>query len=213
MSGTSEKDAVTELARILKSLDQRLTSLEQQAQAAGGTPVIRNSKEPSHTLETTEKRMTGGGLQTNTTVPVCAVCHQVVSGQYYVCHHCNEIVCASCAIVHNNMAHCEHCLRKEHLDLSKREYLILICVANGITNPDTIAELTSLRVDQVRRSLSKLSSSNLTTTEKALFGLSWDIKLTDEGAIAVNVYRRVYGRHEDVAGFGRKLREYLAETS
>jgi hypothetical protein len=211
--GKNERDAASELARILKSLDQRLTSIEQQMQPGHASPVIRSSKEPSHTLEATEKVMTGGGLQTNTTVPVCAVCHQVISGEYSVCHHCNQVVCASCVVVHNNMAHCEHCLRKEHLDLSKRDYLTLICIANGITDPDAIAELTLLRPDQAKRSMSKLSSLNLTTVEKALFGLSWDIKLTDEGGIAVNVYRRVYGRHEDVAEFGRRLREYLAETS
>lgn len=209
--GKSERDAASELARILKSLDQRLTLIEQQVQGHS-SPVIRNSKEPSHLLETTEKVMTGEGLQTYTGVSFCVVCHQVVSGQYSVCHHCNQVVCDSCNVVHNNMSHCEHCLRKFHLDLSKRDYLVLICVANGLTNPDTITELTLLNSDQVHRSFAKLSSSNLTCTEKSLFGFAWDISLTDEGVIAVNTYRRIYGRHEDVVEFGRKLRENLAET-
>jgi len=212
MSEKNEKQAAAELANLLKSFDQRLASLEQQMQFGRGSPVIRNAKEPSHSLEATEKVMTGEGLRTNTTVPVCVVCHQVISEEFFVCHHCNQVVCGSCIVMHNNMAHCELCLRKEHLDLSKRDYLALICVANGLAHPETIAELALLSKDLVQRSLAKLASSNLTTTEKALFGLSWDIKLTDEGGIAVNVYRRIYGRHEDVIEFGRRLRMYLAET-
>jgi hypothetical protein len=213
MSDSNEREAATELANLLRSIERRLTSLEQQTQAGRSPPVIRNIKEPSHTLESTEKVMTDNGLNTVLSVPVCVTCHRILSGNdYFVCSHCHQALCTDDVISLNRQTHCESCFRRDHLDLTRRDYVTLISVSNGITELDAIAEITELDKDQIRRSLSKLTSSNLIVAENRLFGLIREIKTTDEGAVAVDVYRKyIYGQDEFVIEFGRRLRGYLAK--
>lgn len=214
MSESNEKQAASELANLLRTIDRRLTSLE-QSQAGRATPVIRNIKEPSHTLESTDRSMTNNGFNTILSVPVCITCHRILSGSdYFVCSHCNQVVCADCVIALNRQSHCESCLRRDHLDLSRRDYVTLISVSNGITETDSIAELTELDKDQITHSLSKLTSSNLVAVENRLFGFIRELKTTDEGTIAVDLYRKyIYGRDEFVIEFGRRLRKQLVETN
>jgi hypothetical protein len=213
MSGNNERETAAEFANLLRSIEQRLALLEQQAQPGRASPVIRNIREPSHTLESTEKVMTDNGFSTVSSVPVCVTCHRILSGSdYFVCSHCHQALCADDVISLNRQSHCETCFRRDHLDLTRRDYVALISVSNGITDPDVIADITELDKDQVKRSLSKLASSNLIATKPYLFGFVREIKTTDGGAIAIDVYRKyIYGQDEFVIEFGRRLREYLGE--
>lgn len=86
-----------------------------------------------------------------------------------------------------------------------------MCTANGIDDTDKIAELTSMLPEDVGASLARLSTFNLITCESKFFGLIKEIKPTDEGLLAISVYRQyIYGRDEDMELFGKTLRKHLS---
>lgn len=203
------KNCEKELTDLLKSFNERITALEQRLSEP--RPFYQSIKQPSHYLESNNKLMTDTGLTTETTVPICTICHSTIGDKYFICHHCDRVLCETCTIIHNNRAHCEQCLRIHHLDVSKRDYLILLCISNGITEKEKINELTAILDEEIERSFIKLQMTNLIKVEKRLFGLLRETKVTDDGAIAINTYRQVYGRHEDVVTFGRALRTYISE--
>jgi len=204
MSGS---DSAKELVEFLRSLDARLSVLESRPPSR--TPSLTSIKYPSPYLESSEKLLTADGLQTITTVPVCSVCHKALAGDYYSCSHCSRMLCQECAIIHNNRAHCEDCIREFHVDLSRRDYFVLIAFANGLKDFGKISEAISAAKEDVGDSATVLLSSNLVTIEKRCLGLLHGYKLTDLGLLAVQVYRRIYGKDEDTALVGRNLRNML----
>jgi hypothetical protein len=214
MSEKNEKSgAAKNLLELLVSMNRRLSDLERILIRDGqGSTIYQSAKIPTHGLEKNMKFMNGEGFTDETKVPVCSTCHSALGERFSVCHHCDHVVCEKCAIIHNNRAHCEQCLRQFHIDLSKRDYKTLVCLANGITETDRIAEMISIAPEHVERSLAHLSTSNLIIRETKLFGLINERKLTDDGIIALSVYRQfVYGRDEDIMLFGRTLRKHICE--
>ena len=203
------------LLEILNLLDQRLTALERMlAQDGESKPIFQKIRLPTHDLESSAKLMADTGIMDIMNVPVCSVCHGLIKedDRFFVCHHCGCVLCDLHAIIHNNRAHCEEDFRRHHIDLSRRDYKTLVCTANGIDDINKIAELTSMLPEDVERSLAKLSTSNLIICETKLFGLLKEIKPTDEGLLAISVYRQfIYGRDEDMELFGKTLRKYLSE--
>lgn len=214
MSKKNEKK-LPNLLEILNLLNQRLTALEQMiAQDGESKPIHQKIRLPTHDLENTTKLMTDSGIMDVKNVPVCSVCHGLIKegDHYFVCHHCECVLCDLHAIILNNRAHCEEDFRRYHIDLSRRDYKTLVCTANGIDDSDKIAELTSMLPEDVETSLAKLSTSNLIICETKLFGLLKEIKPTDEGLLAISVYRQfIYGRDEDMELFGETLRKYFSE--
>lgn len=214
MSDKNEKN-VENLLRILDSLNQRLTALERIiAQSGEGKPIIERIRVPTHDLESNAKLMTDAGVTDVVNVPVCSVCHGLIKedDHFFVCHHCGCVLCDLHAILFNNRAHCEEDFRRCHINLSRRDYKTLVCTANGVDDVDKIAELTAMLPEDVEQALARLSTSNLITYETKLFGLIKEIKPTDEGLLAISVYREfIYGRDEDMELFGKTLRKYLSE--
>lgn len=215
MSRNNEKNP--SLLEFLESLNKRLTALEQKVASAGeAKPIYEKVRLPTHDLEQNTKLMTGEGVTDVTNLPVCSVCHGLIeqTDHFFVCHHCAHVLCDNHAIMLNNRAHCEEDLRQHHIDLSRREYKALVCLANGIDDTDRIAEFTAMHSEEVEQTLAKLSTSNLVTSQRRLFGLLKEVKPTDEGLLAISVYRQfVYGRDEDMELFGKKLREFLVAES
>ena len=212
MSKKEEKSS--NLLEILNSLNQRLTVLEQMIAKSGeGKPISQKVRLPTHDLENTAKFMTDAGILDVTNVPVCCACHGVLrdGDQFFVCHHCERVLCDLHTIIFNNRAHCEEDFRREHIDLSRRDYATLICIANGIDNTDKIADLSSMLPEDVEASLARLVTSNLITRKSKFFGLLKEIKPTDEGLLAISAYRQfIYGHDEDMELFGKTLRKYLS---
>ena len=197
---------------LLENLNRRLTILEQIVLRSQGQ-AIRNVKIHTHELGSNVKTITEDGLESELHIPTCSMCHRVIAEdeKYFVCHHCSNVLCSDCVIQHNSYAHCEQCLRKYHIDLTKRDYLTLICLANGITETKEISELTLIQDREVEESIIRLTTLNLMEKERKFFGLLTDLKLTDQGRTAITLYRRIYGRDEDVHIFGQALRKHLAE--
>ena len=176
------------LLEILNSLNQRLTVVEQRITQGGeGKPISQKVRLPTHDLENTAKFMTDAGILDVTNVPVCCACHGVLrdGDQFFVCHHCERVLCDLHTIIFNNRAHCEEDFRREHIDLSRRDYATLICIANGIDNTDKIADLSSMLPEDVEayefvgpgRSLYILWSNTVTNTTS--IPASADAILTD----------------------------------
>lgn len=201
----SGNEGAKELLEILRSLDNRLSRLE-PGQQRNRTPFMKTIKAPSPYLEVSEKMLTEDGLQTNTTVPFCTVCHRSLEGVHYVCHHCNRVLCADCVVIVNNRAHCEDCVREFHVDMSRRDYFVLISLANGLKDYETIAKTVSATKEDVKDSVTCLLSSNLVSIDNKCLGLLYDYQLTDQGLIAIQLYRRIYGKEEDAVLFGQNLR-------
>lgn len=210
MSKKNEKK-LPNLSEIL----QRLTALEQMITQDGESkPIYQKVRLPTHDLESTAKLMTDAGIMDVTNVPVCSVCHGLIKegDHFFVCHHCGCVLCDLHAIIFNNRAHCEEDFRRHHIDLTRRDYKTLVCTANGMDDIGKIAELTSMLPEDVEASLAKLSTSNLIICESKLFGLLKEMKSTDEGLLAISVYRYfIYGRDEDMELFGKTLRKHLLE--
>jgi hypothetical protein len=214
MSKNNEKNP--NLLEILESLNQRLAALERKFASEGDRPIYQKIRLPTHDLEENAKLKTEDGVTDITRVPVCSVCHGLIKGDdhFFVCHHCARVLCDLHAIILNNRAHCEEDLRQHHIDISRRDYKTLVCLANGIDAMDKIADLTAMLPVEVEQTLTKLSTSNLVTSQPRLFGLLKEVKPTDEGLLAISVYRQfVYGRDEDMELFGKKLREFLVAES
>jgi hypothetical protein len=214
MSDEKEK-SVENLLKILDSFNQRLTALERViAQSGEGKPIHERIRLPTHDLESNTKLMTDTGITDIVNVPVCSVCHRLLkeSDHLFVCHHCESVLCDLHAIIFNNRAHCEDDFRQHHINLSRRDYKTLVCLANGVDEVSKIAELTLMCSEDVKASLARLSTSNLITCKSKLFGVLREIKLTDEGLLAISVYRQfIYGSDEDMELFGKTLRRYLSE--
>jgi len=173
-----------------------------------GQPVSTNMKFPTHDLPSDTKTINESGLTNEVSVPMCSTCHQVIGDRFYLCHHCNRVLCdkPSCAIMYLNKAHCEHDLRRFHFDISERDYLVLSCFVNDLKDTETIGGLT-LSAEDVERSLARLLNSNLIVQETRFLGVINDLKVTDTGMTALTTYRHVYGTSEDVAIFGKVLRK------
>jgi len=199
---------------FLSSLNQRITALERIITKDESKPVYQKVRLPTYDLESNAKVMTDAGIVDILNVPVCSVCHRVIKQDepVFLCHTCGAVLDSSHAIMINNRAHCpQHC-RQEHFDLSRKDYKSLICVANGIDDIDEIADLTGILPQDIELSLAKLSMSNLIICKNKLFGLVKEIKTSDEGLLAIAVYRRYfYGCDEDMELFGKTLRKYLSK--
>jgi len=197
---------------MIDNMNQRLRIIEQVLLRNQGQ-AIQNIKIPTHTLGSDTKAVTDTGLTTEVGMMVCANCHRVINddSEYFVCHHCQSVLCSDCSIQHLNHAHCERCLRECHLDLKKKDYLVLACLINGVEDVKEISELALMNRDDVEQSLLDLRTLNLTSHERKFLGFLNELKITDEGMLALTLYRRIYGKDEDIQIFGQALRKHLAE--
>jgi hypothetical protein len=176
-------------------------------QRDGRKPFLKSIKFPSPFLETKEKMLTEDGLQTFTSIPICSVCHRALEENYYFCHHCQRILCEDCKLMLNNRTHCEDCVREYHVDISRRDYFVMVSLANGLKEFDKVSKIISATKEEVRASVTTLLSSNLVSVDNKCLGLLYDYQLTDQGQIALQVYRRIYGKEEDAVLIGNRLRD------
>lgn len=109
MNKKNEKE-YPNLLKILNSLNQRLTVLEQiVAERGEGKLIHQKIRLPTHDLQNSAKLMTDAGIADVVNIPVCSVCHGSMEedGHFFVCHTCGCILCDVHAIILNNRAHCE----------------------------------------------------------------------------------------------------------
>ncbi len=145
-----------------------------------------------------------GEIQKLIRVPVCDSCGQI--GKYeFICHHCEKKLCRDCIIIYENTAHCLDCLRRYHIDLSKKAWKVLRCIADGVTIVSTISGITKMLREEVITSMAELQRLGFIVKD------GWIIKryrITEDGLVAMNLYDRIYGPDPDSYDFLMELKDY-----
>jgi hypothetical protein len=207
------------IERVLRALDQtisqlnkRLTDIENRLnQQQGRSPIMEERKVPD------EQGLLGGkvfftnqagGIEKEVRIPVCDICGRSLSESFFVCQNCTRKLCQKCVISYSGQTLCLECLRQQ-VPLTKRNFKVLVAVANGLESSATISQLVQIKRDEAEQSLQELHGLGL-IGEKGLAIFS-HIYATDKGLEAIAVYSQVFGRDGDVIQFNQELRSLLAE--
>ena len=125
------------------------------------------------------------------------------------CSHCQRLIEKSCSFEYQNSIHCRSCLKEFHgIELSKKEYFILLCIESGISKPKDISKTTGIDVDEVKKTLEKFLGNYLTNKPHSFF--SKELRLTQLGIEALTVYSKVYKKDEDHSIVETRISDFLA---
>jgi hypothetical protein len=133
-----------------------------------------------------------------------------VNEEFSICGNCGKKMDLGCVKFYKTAALCVDCLFKK-LPLSRQNFMVLACAANGISDIRTISELTRVPRESVRDSLNDLLSAKLLVREGML--VFANLKASDEGMEAISAFRQVYGRDYDILVLDQNLRRFLRERS
>jgi len=131
------------------------------------------------------------------------------------CSHCGKLLCDECASKWEYLGkvHCKQCLSNYHdISLTRQEYLILLCISNGIRSSNKIFKLTGVKPSSVRKIIHSLIGKYLTKT-RASFRENFfpKLRLTDLGNDALQIFERVYGRDEGSSKVKQRIAEFKAK--
>ena len=197
-------EALKRIADRLEHLEARLSRLESQRLVLEERRVASREGE----LEgKTYLSLPDGGLIKETRVPFCDVCGKQTE-KFNLCKGCGRKLCSSCSMLYKNRVYCPDCLN-ELLPLTKEEYKVLASLANGLKDLKKIAEISSIRIEEVRACLKSMLDKSLIEEEGFLFFT--DFTVLDKGLEALATYRQVYGNEEDVTSFEESLRRVVNE--
>jgi len=131
------------------------------------------------------------------------------------CSHCKRLICKDCSVVYLNEAHCKKCLESYHkISLTKADYMILLCVSDGVTDIDTIFLLTGIRPNVVKNRIENLMEKYVTKEPKGFFEkLFPKLRLTNLGHDALGVFDSIYSKDADCVSMKQKLSEFIAEKA
>jgi DNA repair exonuclease SbcCD ATPase subunit len=206
------KREVQQLRTWLSQLDSRMTQMETQRQQAN-QPLLREVRVPERGTGILGGRTVStqkGALEREIRTPVCDVCGRSLTSEEFAVCSCGKKLDLGCVKYYKTEALCIDCLFKK-LPLTKQNYLVLTCIANGITDVRTISKLTRILSENVRSSLEELLSAKLIAREGML--VFSNCRATKEGLEAISAFRQVYGQDYDVWVFDKELRKYLRERS
>ena len=200
---------MSEFLRLLEDLKERISRVERRlSNLESGRIIFDERKVVGNQGEIEGKRyieLPGGGIAKEISVPVCDFCGKKLDS-FYICVECGKKVCDECAIRHRNRNLCVECLKRE-LPLEKREYKVLVAVANGITCVRKISRVTRIGKKGIKLIVEGLRKRGF--IEKEGFFLFSNLYTTDSGLEAISAYRQVYGMDDDVLQFDLELREML----
>jgi len=148
-----------------------------------------------------------GGVIKEVRVPVCDWCGGE-NDNFSVCVGCGRKLCKSCSVVYRARIYCPECL-SSILPLSKREFKVLIALAEEIRDCNTIAELARMSKDDVKSCIEGLAEKGLIDIRGFL--VFKRVTVLDRGLEAISVYRQIYDRDGDVAAFQASLEAMLNE--
>jgi len=203
------------LEQTLSQMNSRLTELENRLnQVETGQVLMDEQHIPAKTGQFGGKTLltsTTGAVQREVRVTFCDVCGKRSEEEgLALCYVCGRKVCADrCLVKLGANFLCIECL-KGQLPLSKKEFKVLIAIANEITNIYSISNVSSIEKDRVRASIARLLHFNLIV--KRGVSIFSTLQITDEGLEALAAYRQVY-TDEDVAQFEAAIQKNLSELS
>jgi len=200
---------MAEVLRLLEELNERISRIEGRLSKLESERVIFDERKVVGSEGELEGKkylaLPGGGIAKEVSVAVCDVCGKKLD-DFFVCVNCGRKLCDDCAIRHRNRHVCLECL-KEEIPLTKKEYKILVAVANGVTNVGEVSRVTRIRKESVKRGVEELREREF--LEKEGFFVFSKLFVTDLGMEAIGVYRQVYGGDDDIEQFDLELREFL----
>ena len=148
-----------------------------------------------------------GDVQKIIRIPTCDVCGSALGrGFRAICHHCGRKLCERCSISFEGRTHCIDCLRENHVNLGRREWKVLRCIASGVTMVSVIGRITGMGREEVRAIIAGLRAMGLVAIDG--FWFLKRPKATEEGLVAVAIYDRIYGDEPGSWRFRRDLDEY-----
>jgi hypothetical protein len=217
MSGEENEELRKELKQLrswLASMDGRISQMESRQQQQSNQPILRELRVPDRKTGFLGGRIVStspeGGLEREIRAPVCDVCGKAINGEEFAVCTCGKKLDLGCVKYYKTEALCIDCLFKK-LPLSKQNYLLLTCVANGVSDIRTISKLTRVLREDVRSSMEDLLSAKLIAREGML--VFSNCRATKEGLEAIAAFRQVYGQDYDIWVFDKELRKYLRERS
>ena len=143
-------------------------------------------------------------------VPCCDICGIRLGDKYLVCPECRRKVDSDCSVRIEHRRMCTVCLRT-YLPLSKRAFLVIGCIANGISDRGTIHRLTKIDKGQVRDLLEQLAVFGM--LEKKGVSVFSSFHITDSGMLAIGALRPIFGRDADTRHFSAVLQDFLKQAS
>lgn len=198
------------IERALRVLDQRLTELERiLSQGQGRGIIIEEHRIPERVGRLGGRTFftnSAGGIEKEIRIPVCDVCGRALSDKFFVCHNCGGKLCGRCVIDFSGEILCLNCL-KEELPLNKRNFKVLVAVANGLESLSAISQLIRIKRGEAEQCLQELQDLGLIGQKGlAIFTRTY---ATDKGLEAIAAYSQIYGRERDVVQFDFELRDYI----
>jgi predicted transcriptional regulator len=207
------KKELQQLRTWLSQVDSRITQMESQRQQQSSQPLLSEVRVPER-----EKGILGGrtvtsqgsGLQREIRTPVCDICGKALTEDFSVCAKCGRKLDQACVKIFKGQKICFECLRRD-VPIQPRDYLVLACVANRVSDVATISKLTKVPEENVRTSIDDLLSAGL--IEKKGMLLFSELQITDEGMNAFSAYRSVFGSDYESLVLDKELRKYLRGRS
>jgi len=209
------REVSQEIENLFERLTKKLTDLEERLRHLESEKVILDEKkvisEPKEIGGKVCFSLSNGGVKKRLYIPVCDLCGAKLDEEnFFICRGCGKKLCQNCAFNYNNAYFCSNCLQNV-LPLTKQDYKVLVSIANGIDNFRKISEITKLRKEDVRNSIKTLIDSGM--VEKEGISIFSKLCITDKGFEAIGIYRKVYGKDDDIIQFGNELRRFLNEKS
>jgi predicted transcriptional regulator len=211
MGEENKKNAWQMLERILNEFDERIKDLEDRLSVLEKGQAVNVLMDEKHIPEQRKgivegKRLTEskGMIERVITLPVCDVCGLRIGEKFIVCHKCGRKLCDECSISFENTYFCLECLR-EKINLPKRLFLVLQCVASEVTNRKKISELTKIPKEDVQSCIEELLVLGL--IEKRGISIFSDYKITDDGMSVISAYKQAY-TSDDVVQFYSELKKF-----
>ena len=144
--------------------------------------------------------------------PYFCSCGRSLSKENVVrCSRCGKIMEKNCAFEYSNQILCNECLSKHyHIHLTKREYLILLCISSGIESPKAVSRISGISLGYVKQEIKSMLFAHYLTNEPLSFSekIFPKIRLTDLGKDALSVFNKVYGKEGDFLALKQSIEEY-----
>jgi phage FluMu protein Com len=148
--------------------------------------------------------------------PFFCECGKTITKENAVrCSHCRKLLCRECGILYLDEIHCKKCLKTNHnIFLTKTDYMILLCVSNGVEIAKRIFRLTGVKPEVVEKRIQDLMEKYVTREPSSfLERLFPKLRLTDLGQDALGVFDAIYAKDADCINMKEKLLKFLAERA
>lgn len=196
---------ISQLISRLEAIESRLSQMETDK-----SRLLDERRVPAKIGQLGGKTISNsalGGVEKRVEVPFCDLCGRRVEEEDSAVCGCGKKVCVdSCLVNLSSEFLCVECL-KERLPLDKKEYKVLVGVANELGR-GAISKITKMGRDDVRSAIFELTGLGL--IRKRGVSVFTKLEVTDLGLEAIGAFENLFN-DVDVLQFFADLRKHLAE--